>query len=143
MSGPTDLGDRADPTQPARPELSLGDVVGKLGDDLSALLSTQVEIAKIEIKQEVSKAARGAGLITSGAVAALVGVLMLSMAAAWGIAEALDPWSGFLIVGAAWVVIAGVLAFSGKRQLGAVNATPQQTLDELRADQQLARRLPD
>lgn len=143
MSASTGLGDHSDPTQPSRPDLSLGDVVGKLGDDLSALVSTQIEIAKLEIKHEVDKAARGAGLVTSGAIAGLVGVLLLSMAAAWGIAEALDPWSGFLIVGGAWVVIAAILALSGKRKLSDINPRPEQTIAELRADQQLTKGMSD
>ena len=132
-----------DPTEPLRPDLSLGDVVGKLGDDLSSLLSTQIDIAKLEIKQEVAKAAKGAGLLTSGAIAGLLAVLLLSMAAAWGIAEALDPWAGFLIVGVVWAVVAAALAVTGKRQLGEIDAPPPATVAEIHADQDLVKQLPN
>lgn len=131
-----------DPTRPERPDLSLGDVVGKLGDDLSGLLTTQVEIAKLEIKQEVGKAAKGAGFLTSGAFAALVAVFMLSAALAWGIAEFLEPWAGFLIVGLIWTALAAALGVTGKKKLDDVNAVPEKTVAELRADQALARELP-
>lgn len=134
--------DLDDPTQPAEPDLSLSDVVGKLGDDLSALLSTQVEIAKLEIKQEVSKAARGVGFVSSGALAGLIAVLMLSAAAAWAIAIPLNAALGFLIVGVVWAICAAVLANIGKRRLKAVRTTPEITANELRADRELARRLP-
>ncbi len=132
-----------DPTQPARPELSLGDVVSKLGDDLSGLLTTQVEIAKLEIKEEVGKAAKGAGLLTSGAFAAVVAVFMLSAALAWGLAEPFDPWVGFLIVGILWAIAAAILAVVGKKRLAAVNAVPPETMEEIQADKRLAQRLPD
>lgn len=132
-----------DPTEPLRPEMSLGDVVGKLGDDLSGLLSTQIEIAKLEIKQEVGQAAKGAGLLSSGVVAALIAVLLLSMAAAWGIAEALNPWAGFLIVGLLWAVAAVALALIGKRKLAEVQAVPPNTAHELHADRDLVKRLPN
>lgn len=131
----------SDPTQPARPDLSLGEVVSKLGDDLSGLLTTQVEIAKLEVKQEVAKAAKGAGFLTSGAFAAFVAVLMLSSAAAWAIAEALDPWAGFLIVGLIWAIVAAVLASVGKNKLSDVSA-PTTTKAELDADRRLVKNLP-
>ena len=136
-------GDGSDPTQPERPDLSLGDVVSKLGDDLSGLLTTQVEIAKLEIKQEVTKAAKGAGLVTSGAFAAIVAVFMLSAAAAWAIAVPLNEWLGFLIVGLIWAIAATALALIGKQRLADVNAVPELTLEEIQADRELAQRLPE
>lgn len=142
MSAHSDPVTASDPTQPARPEMSLGDVVSKLGDDLSGLLTTQVEIAKLEIKQEVNKAAKGAGLLSSGAFAAIVAVFMLSAALAWGLAEALDPWAGFLIVGILWTIAAIALGLVGKNKLANVNTVPEKTKAELEADRDLAQRLP-
>ena len=122
--------------------MSLGDVVSKLGDDLSGLLTTQIEIAKLEVKQEVTQAAKGAGLVTSGAFAAIVAVFMLSAAAAWAIAVPLNPWAGFLIVGLIWAIAAAALAVIGKNKLGDVNTVPEQTRAELEADRDLVQKLP-
>jgi len=122
--------------------MSLGDVVSKLGDDLSGLLTTQIEIAKLEVKQEVTQAAKGAGLVTSGAFAAVVAVFMLSAAAAWAIAVPLNPWAGFLIVGLTWAIAAAALAVIGKNKLGDVNAVPEKTRAELEADRDLVKNLP-
>jgi len=121
--------------------MSLGDVVSKLGDDLSGLLTTQIEIAKLEVKQEVGKAAKGAGLVTSGAFAAVVAVFMLSAAVAWAIAEALNAWAGFLIVGILWAVVAAALALVGKNKLQDVSTVPEQTKAEIEADRNLAKNL--
>lgn len=135
----------SDPTQPERPDLSLGEVVSKLGDDLSGLLTTQIEIAKLEVKDEVSKAAKGAGLLTSGAFAAVVAVFMLSAALAWGITEIVGfvtAWLGFLVVGLLWVAAAAVLALLGKKRFEDVNAVPPKTMAELEADKALAQELP-
>lgn len=133
--------DVSDPTQPQRPELSLGDVIGKLGDDLSGLLTTQIEIAKLEVTHEVKKAAKGAGLLSSGALAGLVAVFMLSAAVAWLIAIPLNAWLGFLIVGVAWAIAAVALSLVGKRRLSEVRTAPQ-TIKELKADRELAKSLP-
>ena len=142
MSDAVRSDEASDPTQPARPELSLGDVVGKLGNDISALLTTQVEIAKLEVKDEISKAARGAGLLTSGAFAAVVAIFMLSAAAAWAIAVPLNEWAGFLIVGLVWTIAAAVLATIGKKRLAAVTTVPEQTVEEINADRDLVKQLP-
>ena len=136
--GATDVDD---PTKPSRPDLSLSEVVGKLGDDLAGLLTTQVEIAKLEIKHEVTAAAKGAGMVSAGALAAVVAVFMLSAAAAWAIAAPLNEWLGFLIVGVVWALLAVVFGLLGKRRLNDIKTLPERTLDELRADRDLAKRL--
>lgn len=132
----------ADPTVPKQPDMSLGDVVSKLGDDLSGLITTQIEIAKLEVKEEVTKAAKGAGFVTSGAFAAVVAVFMLSAAAAWAIAVPLNQWVGFLIVGALWAIAAAILGLVGKKKLGSVNTVPEKTKAEIEADRDLAKNLP-
>lgn len=136
-----DPSDQNDPTEPMSPDMSLGDVVSKLGDDLSGLLTTQIEIAKLEVKQEVTTAAKGAGFLGSGAFAAVVSIFMLSAAAAWAIAVPLNEWLGFLIVGALWAVAAAVLGYTGKKKLANVKTVPEKTAAELEADRDLARKL--
>ena len=61
--------------------------VSQLTADFSALVTTHVELAKVEIKEEVAKAGKGAGMLGGGALAAVMAVLLLSFAAAWGLAE--------------------------------------------------------
>ena len=95
-------------------------------------MTTQVEIAKLEIKHEVSAAAKGAGMLSVGALAGVVAVFMLSAAAAWAIAAPLNEWLGFLIVGVVWVLVAVVFALLGKRRLSDIKSLPERTLDELR-----------
>lgn len=123
--------------EPKAPDRSLGELVSKLGDDLSGLLTTQIEIAKVEMKQEATKAAKGAGMLGGAGVVGLIAVLMLSMAAAWAIAVPLNPWAGFLIVGLIYGAVAAVLAMQGKKKLDATNPVPE-TIEELQADRELA-----
>lgn len=129
---------RPSETEPKAPDRSLGELVSKLGDDLSNLLTTQVEIAKAEIKEEATKAAKGAGMMAGAGVVAHIAVLMLSAALAWGIAVPLNAWAGFLIVGLLWAAVAAVLALQGKKQLSEANAVPEKTVAELQADRALA-----
>lgn len=122
---------------PKASDRSLGELVAQLGDDLSSLLSTQVEIAKVEIKNEATKAAKGSGMLAGAAVVALVAAVLLSVALAWGLAESLDPWVGFLIVGLVWAAGGVALGLAGKKHLDATKG-PEHTMAEIQADKALA-----
>ena len=71
----------------------------RVTDDVSELVRTHLELAKVEIKDEVARTGKGAVIITGGAVAALLALIMLSSAAAWGLAEIVSEGVGYLIVG--------------------------------------------
>lgn len=124
-------------TEAKAPDRSLGELVSQLGDDLSNLLTTQVEIAKAELKQEAATAAKGAGMLAGAGVVGHLALLMLSAALAWGLAVPLNAWAGFLIVGLLWAAVAAVLALQGKKQLGQASG-PEKTVAEIQADKALA-----
>jgi uncharacterized membrane protein YqjE len=115
----------SDPRQPVDPELSLGERLGRLTNDFGDLVATQVELAKVEIKDEVSRAGRGAGMLTGGGLVAYLAAFLLSLAAAWGLDEVMPTGVAFLIVGLVWAVVAAVLFVIGRKQLAAVRMPPQ------------------
>lgn len=128
-----------DPAEPLDPDRSLSELVSSLGNDVSQLLSTQVELAKVEIKEEVARAAKGAGLLSGGAVGAFIAILFLSHAAAWGLAAVMPDGFAYLIVGLVWAAIAAVLALNGRTKLQQTDPLPHGAIDELQSDRDLAR----
>jgi uncharacterized membrane protein YqjE len=138
----TDLRDHPTPpsaTQPIAPESSLSELVSDLTSEFSALVSTHVELAKQEVKEEAARAGKGAGLLGGGAFAAAMAVGLLSFAAAWGLAEVMAPGWAFLIVALVWAAIAAVLALTGREQLKKAGP-PEQTIEEVKEDVEWARR---
>lgn len=128
-------------TEPKEPGTSLAELMGRLGDDVSSLVTTQLEIAKAELKQEATQGAKSAGLLGGGAVAGYIAVLLLSFALAWGINDAVEnTWAGFLVVGVLWGIVAAALAATGKKKMDEVRG-PQATTAELKADKALAQDL--
>ena len=128
-------------TEPKEPGTSLAELMGRLGEDVSSLVTTQLEIAKVELKQEATQSAKAAGVLGGGAFAGYIAVLLLSVALAWGINDAIDnAWVGFLIVGVLWGIAAAVLASAGKKKLDDVKG-PEATAAELQADKNLAQDL--
>jgi len=128
-----------DPSQPIEPDQSLGELLGRVSRDFSELVSTQVELAKVEIREEIAAAGRGAGILTGGAFCAYLAVMLLSFAAAWGLSEIVPEGVAFLIVGAVYAVAAAVLLPKGKERLSQVRPVPEKTAETVKEDVQWAR----
>jgi hypothetical protein len=128
----------ADPSQPIEPDASLGELLGRVSRDFSGLVTTQVELAKTEIKEEIATAGRGAGLLGAGAFCAYLSVVLLSFAAAWGLAEVVPEGVAFLIVGAVYAIAAAVLLPKGKDKLTSVKPVPE-TTETVKEDVEWAR----
>ena len=118
---------------------SLGELVATATRDLSALMRQEVELAKVEIKRDVAAAGKGAGMFGGAGVAGLFALLFLSISAAYGLANLGIPLGcGFFAVGAAYLVVAGVLALKGKKNLAKVGP-PEKTLETLKDDAEWAK----
>ena len=102
------------------------------------MVTTHIELAKVEIKEEVTKAGKGAGLLGGGAFAGVMAVLLLSIAAAWGLAEVVPEGVAFLIVGVVWAAVAAALAVTGRQRLAEARM-PEQTVEEVKEDAQWVR----
>jgi hypothetical protein len=128
-----------DPTKPLEPDESLGDLLGRLSQDFSELVSTQVELAKVEIKDEIATAGKGAGMLGGGAFCAYLAVVLLSFAAAWGLSEVVPEGVAFLIIGAVYVIAAAVLLPQGRDRLRRVHPIPERTAETVKEDVRWAR----
>jgi hypothetical protein len=129
----TDL--RRPPYAIEEPEASVGDLFGRLTDDLGALFRDHLELAKEEAKVELKEAGTAAGLMGGAGLAGWMAALTLTFAAAWGLAEVLDStWAGFLLIGLIWAVAAVALWMSGRREMKKVHVLPPKTMQEIEED---------
>jgi uncharacterized membrane protein YqjE len=131
--------DHFDPAvEPLEPEKSLGELVGEMTRDVGTLVRQEVELAKVEAREEISRASKGAGMLAAAAVAAWIALLILSLAAAAWLDEAVHPAVALAIVGAMWVIATAVLVPVGRKHLQNMRPLPQ-TVDTLKEDVQWAR----
>jgi uncharacterized membrane protein YqjE len=137
--GATSLG--GDPTQPAQPDKSLGQLLGELTGELTDLVRKELQLAQVEIKEEVRQAGKGGGFLGGAGVAGFLALILLSFALAWGLAELMPEGFAFLIVGVLWAIVAAVLASRGRKELKEVQPVPRQTMETLKEDAQWARDL--
>ena len=120
-------------------ELSLGELIGRLSSELGDLLRSEMELARVEIREEASKAGKAAGVLGAGGLIAYLGLALVAMAAAWGLAEVVDAGWAFLIVGLVVGAIGAVLVLMGRDRLKAVQPVPEETVETLKEDAQWAR----
>jgi uncharacterized membrane protein YqjE len=120
-------------------ERSLGQVVSDLSTDLSTLMKQEVQLAKVELKEEVGKVGKGAAMLGGAGFAGWFVLLFLSLALTF----LLDSWLPIevaaLITAAVWAVVAAVLALVGRKELQESNPQLPRTQETLKEDVQWAR----
>jgi uncharacterized membrane protein YqjE len=138
MPGPTD-GD----VRPDVEDRSLGDIVGEIAEDLSRLVRQEIELAKTEAKQEVTKLGKGAGMLGGAGIAAHLLLLFGSVALMLVLGRAMPLDLAALIVAVVWAIVAAVLAARGRRQLESFDPKLETTTQTLKEDVQWAKTLRD
>jgi uncharacterized membrane protein YqjE len=82
-------------------EKGLGEIVAEVSEKASLLVRQEIELAKAEISQKVSKLTKGAAVGAAAGVFLVFGVTMLFHTLAWFIFDIFDfsaIWIGFAIV---------------------------------------------
>ncbi len=120
-------------TQPLEPDKSLGELLGDLTREMGDLVRKEIDLAKVEAKEQATTAGKAGAMLAAGAVGGLLALAFLSHALAWGLAEIMPEGFAYLIVGVLWVIVAAVLASMGRKRLKQVSG-PQQTVDTLKED---------
>ena len=128
-----------DLTTPAQPDKSIGELFADMTADVSTLMRKEVELAKVELKEEVGRAGKAGGMLGAGAVAGYLALLFLSFAIAWLLDEWMHTALAFLVVAVLYGIGAAVLLQKGRQEIKQVRPVPQQTLETLKEDVEWAR----
>ena len=129
-------------TEPRRPEATLGELFGEMTQNITTLFRKEIELAKLEAREEVSKLGRGAGMFARRrGLAAWMTLLFLPLALAWLLDQAMNTALAFAIVAVLWGIIGAVLALRGKSEIKDVKPLPE-TVETLKEDVQWAKQQP-
>ena len=123
---------RTTATGPDIADASVGQLIGQVAQDLSTLMRQELDLAKAEVKEEVTKTAKGAGMLGGAGFAGYMVVLFASIALWWGLSNLMDQGWAALIVTAIWAAIAAVLFAVGRARLKQVNPKPERTVETVR-----------
>ena len=117
-------------------ERSMTEVLQDIVADVQQIIRSEVLLAKTEIKEEATQAAKAGGLLAVGAVTAFYALGFLLLFCVYLLGVVIVPWAAALIVGVTVAIAAGVLLSTGIKRIKQVSPTPQRTVDSLKENVQ-------
>ena len=123
---------------------SIGGLIRGILMDLRQLMREEIALARVEIREQASRAKLAAASLGAAAAALAFGGIFLLVAVAVGIADLMDwpVWTGFLIVALVLTLAGFVLLSAGRKRLRAVQPVPEQTVQTLKENSEwIAKRL--
>jgi len=121
-------------------ERSLGELFAELSRETSALVRSEIALAKTELTDKAAHAGRNAAMVAGGGALAHAGLLVIIAAIVLLLAQTgLSPWLAAAIVG---LVVAGAgyaVAQKGLTALKNEDITPKQTIESVKETAQWAK----
>jgi hypothetical protein len=119
----------------AEDDRPIGELVQDLSRQTSTLIRQEMRLAQAELSEKGRHAGKGAGMFGGAGLVALYGVGALIAAAILGLATVIEPWIAAAAVGVGLLLISGVVALAGKKELNEAGPPkPEQTLDSVHQD---------
>ena len=98
---------------------TLGDAVAEVSQKAALLVREEIELAKAEVTEKISKLAKGAAVGAAAGVFAIFAVTMLFHALAWFVNDLFNweasVWPGFLVVAGLLFLLAALAALLAYR----------------------------
>jgi uncharacterized membrane protein YqjE len=100
-------------------EKSLGEIVAEVSEKASQLVREEIELAKAEVTDKLSKLGRGAAIGAAAGVFLVFGITMFFHGLAWFLDDVFNwednIWAGFAVVTALLFLLAALAAFIAYR----------------------------
>jgi hypothetical protein len=120
---------------PAESERSVSELLQQLTEQTTRLAQKEIELAKAELAVKGKRAGIGVGAFSAAGLLAVLALGALTAAAVLGLAIVLDSWLAALIVGAAYLLLAGVLSLFGRNKVReAAPPVPERTTESVKED---------
>jgi len=113
--------------------------VAEISQDLSRLIHQEIELAKAEMREEVTKAAKAAGMFGGAGFAGYLSAVVGAFAAVFGLAYEIGLAWGAVCVMALLAGIGALLFLRGKVQLHKIQPRPERTVESLKEDAEWAK----
>lgn len=125
--------------EPLQPDKTFAELVAELTRETTLLFRQEIDLAKAELTEKVSRAGAGVAEVAVGGVIILVSLLALTAAAIIALAQAIGWWQSALVIGVAVLLIGTAALIRGLANLRADRLTPQRTLASLRENRDWAK----
>jgi uncharacterized membrane protein len=110
-------------------ERTLGQLVADATHDISAIMRSEIALAKAEIGADAKKAGAGVAMFAVAGFFAFLALILLLIAAAYGlVAAGLAPWLSFLIVAGVLLLVGAIMALIGIKSVRNIKGKPERTI---------------
>lgn len=113
---------------PGESERTIGQLVADASHDVSAIVRSEIQLAKSEVTAGLKVGGKGAGLLAGAGFLALLGLIFLFHTLAHVIDIWLPLWAGYLIVTALLFAVAGILAMVGIKAIKKAKPVPEKAI---------------
>ncbi|MDX1582089.1 MAG: phage holin family protein [Thermoanaerobaculia bacterium] len=113
---------------------SVGTLFRELTQDLSTLFRSEIELAKLELKQSVTKLGIGGVFLALAGGAAVGGLILLVVVLILVLALWMPAWAATLIVAILMFAAAAGMALLGRNRMQSVDLKPEVTIENVKAD---------
>jgi uncharacterized membrane protein YqjE len=121
------------PPQP-QDERSVSELVFDVAEKSSSLVREEIELAKTEVSEKVSKLLRGSVVGLAAGTFAFLALILVMEGVAWLLAEEVfdgNAWPGFFVEAALFLLIAAAAGFIAYRSVQAgAPPVPEQAIEE-------------
>jgi uncharacterized membrane protein YqjE len=143
MENPPPIPPPATPPPPAD-QRPLGDLVVEVTENASTLVREEIELAKAEVSEKVSKILRGSAVGIAAGVFGFLALILIMHGVAWLIAEELfdgKAWPGYFIEAALFLLVAALAGFIASKALKQASPpVPEQAIAEAKLTKEMLER---
>ena len=121
-----------------REERGIGELFGQLSEDMTLLVRQEVQLARAELSEKLSRLTTNLVSVIAGGFVAYVGALALVAALILALNDlaSISPWVSALIVGAVLAIAGYALLRRGIGELKRVDLATRRTVENIRDDVQ-------
>ena len=120
---------------------SIADLVVKVSEDASVLVREEIELAKAEVSEKVSKILKGSAVGAAAGAFAFLALIMILHGIAWLLGEELfsgNIWAGYFVTAAIFLLLAALAGWIASKALKAgAPPVPEQAIEEAKLTKEM------
>ncbi|HYQ79776.1 MAG TPA: phage holin family protein [Solirubrobacterales bacterium] len=126
---------------PPPDERSIADLVVEVSENASTLVREEIELAKAEVSEKVSKILKGSAVGIAAGAFAFLALIMILHGIAWLLGEELfsgNIWAGYFVTAAIFLLLAALAGWIASKALKAgAPPVPEQAIEEAKLTKEM------
>lgn len=116
------------------PDQPLSELISRTSSDLATLFRKEVELAKIEIRDDVRHTAKAGSMFGAAGFAGYLAAVLASLAVVFALDLAMPLWAAFSVVAVLFALVGLVLFRQARTRMSQFTPGPEQTIETIKED---------